>query len=489
MGKAQDIVSLKVVDAERCDNSLSISSEAIEYQWTLASSRSLEIPMQRNASAREKMIVRAGYPNGDAHWVIYIEGHLPHKNEYTEIGWGVDLVIFLATELGAGKIKKKKLIFNLWKQGWILQQWEVLCTPLRTLLVASGETLHEGCETDINLKVQPYGCVVRLHLAASTFPIDKQPNPHLAYGHTAEYEKKSHLISANPSTPAPLLYHGIVAHGLCRLTHGLDDGKHVEMCAPAKEISRSRYMFSWVTVSSIQKHGCSQRAETPNPRGKIMTTRATSAAWTTTSRMVNRLVGCVPHAGFFSIRYGFRFCMSLIGTPVVVHVHGGGGGCILGTDHKGNHAMSGVDRWYSACKIWKPGTRQADITTAAVIVQPDGQAYVSLGMDAYIYGLSFLALCILVIQLPQQIRIWRAAKTTFDRLSRHGSCRRFTAFRGGSVFAEYSEWQYIYAVVEDGSGMPGASTENEASIHMHGHFERILRISAQKSLQASRHQR
>jgi hypothetical protein len=56
-----------------------------------------------------------------------------------------------------------------------------------------------------------------------------------------------------------------------------------------------------------------------------MTTRATSAAWTTTSRMVNRLVGCVPHAGFFSIRYGFRFCMSLIGTPVVVHVHGGGG--------------------------------------------------------------------------------------------------------------------------------------------------------------------
>lgn len=44
---------------------------------------------------------------------------------------------------------------------------------------------------------------------------------------------------------------------------------------------------------------------------------------------------------------------------------------------------------------------------------------------------------------------------------------------------------YIYAVVEDGFGMPGASTENEASIHMHGHFERILRISAQKSLQAS----
>lgn len=43
------------------------------------------------------MIVRAGYPNGDAHWVIYIEGHLPHKNEYTEIGWGLDLVIFLVS--------------------------------------------------------------------------------------------------------------------------------------------------------------------------------------------------------------------------------------------------------------------------------------------------------------------------------------------------------------------------------------------------------
>jgi hypothetical protein len=52
MGKAQDIVSLKVVDAERCDNSLSISSEAIEYQWTLASSRSLEIPMQRFPNER-----------------------------------------------------------------------------------------------------------------------------------------------------------------------------------------------------------------------------------------------------------------------------------------------------------------------------------------------------------------------------------------------------------------------------------------------------
>jgi hypothetical protein len=52
MGKAQDIVSLKVVDAERCDNSLSISSEAIEYQWTLASSSSLEIPMQRFPNER-----------------------------------------------------------------------------------------------------------------------------------------------------------------------------------------------------------------------------------------------------------------------------------------------------------------------------------------------------------------------------------------------------------------------------------------------------
>jgi hypothetical protein len=53
--------------------------------------------------------------------------------------------------------------------GEILQQWEVLCTPLRTLLVASGEPPREGCETDIELNVQPCGCVVRLHLAASTF--------------------------------------------------------------------------------------------------------------------------------------------------------------------------------------------------------------------------------------------------------------------------------------------------------------------------------
>ena len=86
------------------------------------------------------------------------------------------------------------------------------------------------------------------------------------------------------------------------------------------------------------------------------------------------------------------------------------------------------------------------------------------------------------------IRIGCVAKKSFDGLSRHGSSRKFTAFPGWEIYAEKPQLPCI-CVEEDGLGRSTPSTENEVSVPTHGHFNKILRISVQKRLQASKHER